>query len=60
MLEYVEGPTLAELIRKGPMAPAEVQSIALMTAEAIEAAHEKGIVHRDLKRANTSSAKAMW
>jgi serine/threonine protein kinase len=52
VLEYVEGPTLAELINKGPMAPAEVRSIALMTAEAIEAAHDKGIVHRDLKPAN--------
>ncbi|MBV9768453.1 MAG: protein kinase [Bryobacterales bacterium] len=52
VLEYVEGPTLAELINKGPVAPAEVQRIALMTAEAIEAAHDKGIVHRDLKPAN--------
>jgi serine/threonine protein kinase len=52
VLEYVEGPTLAELINKGPMAREEVQRIALMTAEAIEAAHEKGIVHRDLKPAN--------
>jgi serine/threonine protein kinase/Tol biopolymer transport system component len=52
VLEYVEGPTLAELIKKGPMASAEVQRIALMTAEAIEAAHDKGIVHRDLKPAN--------
>lgn len=52
VLEYVEGPTLAELIDKGPMAPEEVRNIALMTAEAIEAAHDKGIVHRDLKPAN--------
>src|SRR5580698_3933925 len=52
VLEYVEGPTLAELIDKGRMAPAEVQRIALMMAEAIEAAHDKGIVHRDLKPAN--------
>jgi Tol biopolymer transport system component len=52
VLEYVEGPTLAELIEKGSMTPDEVRRIALMTAEAIEAAHEKGIVHRDLKPAN--------
>jgi Tol biopolymer transport system component len=52
VLEYVDGPSLAELIAKGPVAPEEVQRIALMTAEAIEAAHEKGIVHRDLKPAN--------
>jgi serine/threonine protein kinase len=52
VLEYVDGPTLADLIEKGPIAPEEVQRIALLTAQAIEAAHEKGIVHRDLKPAN--------
>ncbi len=57
VLEYVEGPTLAELNRKGPIAPAEVQRIALMIAQAVEAAHEKGIVHRDLKPANIKLSK---
>jgi serine/threonine protein kinase len=52
VLEYVGGPTLAELIHKGPIAREEVGRIALMTAAAIEAAHDKGIVHRDLKPAN--------
>ncbi|HEY6340408.1 MAG TPA: protein kinase [Bryobacteraceae bacterium] len=52
VMEYVEGPTLADLIRKGPVPADEVQRIALLTAQAIEAAHEKGIVHRDLKPAN--------
>jgi serine/threonine protein kinase/Tol biopolymer transport system component len=57
VMEYVEGPTLAELIARGPVAPAEVQRIALMTAEAIEAAHDQGIVHRDLKPANIKLGK---
>jgi serine/threonine protein kinase len=57
VLEYVEGPTLAELIARGPVPPAEVQRIAQMTAEAIEAAHDKGIVHRDLKPANIKLGK---
>jgi Tol biopolymer transport system component len=52
VLEYVEGPTLAEIIAKGPIEAERVRQIALQTAEAIEAAHEKGIVHRDLKPAN--------
>jgi serine/threonine protein kinase/Tol biopolymer transport system component len=58
VLEYVEGPTLAELISKGPIEPDEVRRIALQTAEAIEAAHEKGIVHRDLKPANIKLGEA--
>ncbi len=57
VLEYVEGPTLAELIARGPVPAAEVQRIATQTAEAIEAAHEKGIVHRDLKPANIKLTK---
>jgi serine/threonine protein kinase/Tol biopolymer transport system component len=52
VLEYIEGPTLADLISRGAMEEAEVRRIALETAEAIEAAHDKGIVHRDLKPAN--------
>jgi len=52
VLEYVEGPTLAERILKGAIAPEEARRIALQTAEAMEAAHERGIVHRDLKPAN--------
>ena len=52
VLEFVDGPTLAERIAAGPMAIDEVLSIALQIAEALEAAHEQGIIHRDLKPAN--------
>ena len=52
VMEYVAGPTLAELIRKGPLAEEDVRRIAVEIAEAIEAAHDHGIVHRDLKPAN--------
>jgi Tol biopolymer transport system component len=52
VLEYIEGPTLADLIAKGPIDRLEVRRIALQSAEGIEAAHERGIVHRDLKPAN--------
>jgi serine/threonine protein kinase len=52
VMELVEGPTLADRIRKGPMRLEDAMNIARQTAEALEAAHEKGRVHRDLKPAN--------
>src|SRR5437870_12467020 len=52
VMEYIEGPTLAERIRAGPIPLNEALPIARQIAEALEAAHEKGIVHRDLKPAN--------
>jgi serine/threonine-protein kinase len=52
VMELVEGPTLAELIARGPIPIDEALSIAKQIAEALEAAHEYGIVHRDLKPAN--------
>ena len=52
VMELVEGPTLAERIRKGPIPPAESIEIARQIAEAPEAAHERVVVHRDLKPGN--------
>ncbi|MDQ2898837.1 MAG: serine/threonine protein kinase [Acidobacteriota bacterium] len=52
VMEYIEGPTLAERIAAGAIPWAEALALARQTAEALEAAHEKGIVHRDLKPAN--------
>src|SRR5262245_61124315 len=52
VLELVEGETLAERIARGPIPLDEALAIARQIAEALEAAHEKGITHRDLKPAN--------
>ncbi|MBP1610313.1 MAG: serine/threonine protein kinase, partial [Acidobacteria bacterium] len=52
VLELVEGETLADHIRKGPIPVEESLKLALQIAEALEAAHEKGVIHRDLKPAN--------
>ena len=52
VLELVEGPTLADRIAKGPIPVDEALPIAKQIAEALEAAHEAGVIHRDLKPMN--------
>ena len=52
VLELVEGPTLAERIAQGPIPLDEALPIATQIADALEAAHEQGVIHRDLKPAN--------
>src|SRR5438105_2808347 len=61
VMELVEGPTLAERIKQGPVPLEEALPIARQIADALEYAHEKGVVHRDLKPANvklTADAQA--
>jgi eukaryotic-like serine/threonine-protein kinase len=52
VLEFVDGPTLADRIAQGPLSIDDALPIARQIAEALEAAHEQGIIHRDLKPAN--------
>jgi serine/threonine-protein kinase len=52
VLEFVEGPTLAERTARGPIAVADAIAVARQVALALDAAHQRGIVHRDLKPAN--------
>jgi eukaryotic-like serine/threonine-protein kinase len=52
VLEYVEGPTLAERLAKGPLPVGEALEICRDIAAGVEAAHESGVVHRDLKPGN--------
>jgi serine/threonine-protein kinase len=52
ILEYIPGETLAERIAREPLNLEEALSIGQQIAEAVSAAHDKGVVHRDLKPGN--------
>ena len=51
-MELIEGITLRKLLREGPLETETVIDYALQIAEALSAAHQKGIVHRDIKSEN--------
>jgi eukaryotic-like serine/threonine-protein kinase len=64
VMEYVEGRSLKARLEEKPLPPKEALPIVIEVAEALEAAHGKGIIHRDIKPANimltkTGHAKVM-
>ena len=51
-MAYLEGETVKEKIKARPLKLQEALDIAIQTAQGLQAAHEKGVVHRDIKSAN--------
>jgi len=52
VMELLEGESLKDRIRKGPISGDELLGIGIQTSEGLEAAHAKGIIHRDIKPGN--------
>jgi serine/threonine protein kinase len=58
VMEHMEGGTLEDLIeREGPLSPQRTTEVALQVARALSAAHEKGVIHRDVKPQNILLSK---
>ena len=52
VMEYVEGETLAAKLSRGPLSTGDIVRIAMQIADALDAAHTAGIIHRDIKSSN--------
>lgn len=57
VMEYVDGPTLADRMAVGPIPPPHLARIARDLADGLDAAHAAGIVHRDVKPSNVLMAR---
>src|SRR5229473_2626731 len=58
VMEYLEGETLADRLRKGPLPIEQVLKCGIEICEGLEKAHRSGVIHRDLKPGNIMLSKA--
>lgn len=52
VMAYIEGQTFSQKIKASPVEPGEALDLIIQAAEGLQAAHERGIVHRDIKSSN--------
>jgi serine/threonine protein kinase len=57
VMEFLEGESLADRLKRGPLSQADLLKIAIQIADALEKAHRAGVVHRDLKPGNVMLTK---
>ena len=57
LMEFVDGPTLREVVRGGQLSPEHALAIVPHLCDALQFAHDKGVVHRDIKPENILMAK---
>src|SRR5262249_11140648 len=60
VMEYIPGRTVAQMVAEGSLSESEAASIGCQIAEALEEAHEQGIVHGDLKSENVLVTPKGW
>ena len=58
VMELVEGETLVDRLRKGPLPPEQTLRYGIEIADALDKAHRQGVIHRDLKPSNVMLTKA--
>ena len=58
VMEYLEGETLADRLKKGPLPPDQVLQYAIQITDALDTAHRHGVIHRDLKPGNIMLTKS--
>ncbi len=60
LMEYIPGKTIGEMLRKGAMEEKEVARYGMQLAEGLVAAHDQGVIHRDLKPGNLRVTPDGW